>query len=126
MSSTKRRSLPKAPLATPNRLATASGPSAEAPSSAQSRRTFLQATAGAAAGVAVVAGGPKLAAAALHGGSNTSPLGEIVKPSGPPQAETVMAYVRDGALGEFTVLSGTRETTYRDPLLAQRLIDAGR
>jgi hypothetical protein len=37
-----------------------------------------------------------------------------------------MAYVRDAERGEVTVLSGTRETTYRDPALAQRLIDAGR
>ena len=37
-----------------------------------------------------------------------------------------MAYVRDASKGEITVLSGTRETTYRDPALAKRLIDAGR
>jgi len=28
--------------------------------------------------------------------------------------------------GEVTILSGTRETTYRDPALVQRMIDAGR
>jgi hypothetical protein len=37
-----------------------------------------------------------------------------------------MAYVRDAARGEVTVLSGTRETTYRDPALAKKLIDAAR
>jgi len=124
MSSTTRRSLLKASLVTPEGLAI--GATADAQTSARSRRSFLQATAGAAAGVAVVATGPRLAAAALHGGANTSPLGELVKPSGPPPAETVMAYVRDAARGEVTVLAGTRESTYRDPELSRRLIDAGR
>jgi hypothetical protein len=126
MSSTTRRSLLKTPLVTPDRLATAAGPSADASASARSRRSFLQATAGAAAGVAVVATGPKIAAAALHGGTTAAPLGEITKASGPPPAETVMAYVRDAARGEVTVLSGTHETTYLDPELAKRLIAAGR
>ena len=70
--------------------------------------------------------GPRLAAAALSGTSNTRPIGVIAKPSGPPPRETVMAYVRDAARGEVTVLSGTRETTYRDPALAKRLLDAAR
>jgi len=38
----------------------------------------------------------------------------------------VMAYVRDAARGEVTVLSGTREVTYRDPELAARLLAAAR
>jgi hypothetical protein len=126
MSSTTRRSLLKASLVTPDRMAMAAGPTPDATAPAQSRRSFLAATAGAAAGVAVVTTGPKLAAAALHGQTNTSPLAEITKPSGPPPSETVMAYVRDATRGEVTVLSGTRETTYRDPELARRLIDAGR
>jgi hypothetical protein len=126
MSSTTRRSLFKAPLVVPAGAPLAGGPAAERPTLAQSRRTFLQASAGAAAGVAVVTTGPKLAAAALHGPSNTAPLSAITKPSGPPPPETVMAYVRDAARGEVTVLSGMRETTYRDPELAKRLIDAGR
>ena len=121
MSSTPRSSLFKAQRVVP------AGPAvAGRPTLAQSRRAFLQASAGAAAGVAVVTTGPKLAAAALHGPSNTVPLGAITKPSGPPPPETVMAYVRDAARGEVTVLSGMRETTYRDPELVKRLIDAGR
>jgi hypothetical protein len=122
MSSTNRRSL----FNPPKRLATAAGADAESTIPAQSRRAFLQASAGAAAGVAVISTGPKLAAAALHGPSNTAALGEITKPSGPPPRETVMAYVRDASRGEVTVLSGTRETTYRDPALVKRMIDAGR
>ena len=46
MSSTNRRSLLKAPLVTPDRLATAAGPTVDAPTLAQSRRSFLQASAG--------------------------------------------------------------------------------
>jgi hypothetical protein len=126
MSDATRRSFLKVKPVATQRLATASGPTADAPTSAQSRRAFLQATAAGAAGVAVVTTGPKLAGAVLHGTSNTTPLAQAVKPSSPPPSETVMAYVRDAERGEVTVLSGTRETTYRDPALAQRLIDAGR
>jgi hypothetical protein len=76
--------------------------------------------------MAVVTTGPKLAGAVLHGASNTTPPAPVVKPSSPPPAETAMAYVRNAERGEVTILSGTRETTYRDPALVQRLIDAGR
>jgi hypothetical protein len=69
---------------------------------------------------------PTLVLQGLHGSDNTTPLGVVTKPSGPPPGETVMAYVRDAAKGEVTVLSGTRETTYRDPYLTRRLIDAAR
>jgi len=34
--------------------------------------------------------------------------------------------VRSEAHGEVTVMSGTRETTYRDPALAKRLLDAAK
>jgi len=126
MSNATRRSFLKATLVTPDRLAITGGPTAATAKPALDRRSFLQASAGAAAGVAVIAGGPRLAAAALHGPSNTTPLGQITKPSGPPPAETVMAYIRDADRGEVTVLAGTRETTYLDPILTQRLIDAAR
>jgi hypothetical protein len=126
MSNVTRRSFLKAPMVTPDRLALAGNAPAAATKLALNRRTFLQSTAGAAAGVAVVVGGPKLAAAALNGGTNTAPPAVITKPSGPPPREPVMAYVRDAARGEVTVLSGTRETTYRDPALAKKLIDAAR
>jgi hypothetical protein len=132
MSNVNRRSFLKAPMVTPDRLALAGAtPDAgttAAPNrgTALNRRTFLQSTAGAAAGVAVVTGGPKLAVAALGGGTGTGPAAVITKPSGPAPREPVMAYVRDAARGEVTVLSGKRETTYRDPALAKRLIDAAR
>jgi hypothetical protein len=126
MSDATRRSFLKAKPVATQRLATASGPTVDAATPARSRRAFLQATAAGAAGVAVVTTGPKLAGAVLHGASNTTPLAQVIKPSSPPPSETVMAYVRDAERGEVTVLSGTRETTYRDPALAKRLIDAGR
>jgi len=34
----------------------------------------------------------------------------------------VVAIVRDARLGEVTLLSGTTEKTYRDPLLVKRLM----
>jgi len=67
-----------------------------------------------------------VASAALGGPTSTRTDAAIVKPSGPPPSETVMAYVRDAAKSEVTVLSGQRETTYRDPQLTQRLLDAAR
>jgi hypothetical protein len=126
MSNATRRSFLKGslvPLAQPP-IAAGAGAAGEGP--ALDRRSFLAASAGAAAGAAVIVGGPRLATAALHGSDNTVPLGVVIKPSGPAPAETVMAYVRDAAKGEVTVLSGTRETTYRDPALTRRLIDAAR
>jgi hypothetical protein len=127
MSKATRRSLLKGSLEPSRRPAPAGGPdAATAGSAALDRRSFLMASAGAAAGVAVVVGGPRLATAALHGADNTVPLGAAVKPSGPPPAETVMAYIRDAEKGEVTVLSGTSETTYRDPALTRRMLDAAR
>jgi len=125
MPNVTRRSFLKAPMVTPDRLALAGNAPAAAAKPALNRRTFLQSTAGAAAGVAVIVGGPKLAAAALNAGTNTAPA-VITKPSGPIPREPVMAYVRNAARGEVTVMSGMRETTYRDPALAKKLIDAAR
>jgi hypothetical protein len=81
------------------------------------RLSFIKASAGAAAGAAGV-GLP--AAAALSGGEK----GEVVKPSSATPREPVMAYVRDANRGEVTVMSGSSETTYRDPELAKRLLAA--
>ena len=38
--------------------------------------------------------------------------------------EAVVAYVRNAKRGEVTVMSGTREVTYRDPALVKRLLRA--
>jgi hypothetical protein len=124
MSNSTRRAFLKASTPAPERLALAGAGPGAAATPALIRRTFLQSSAGAAAGVAAVATGPKLAAAALAGPTNTQPIDVLAKPSGPPPRETVMAFVRDAARGEVTVMSGTRETTYRDPALAKRMLDA--
>ena len=92
------------------------------------RREFLQG-AGAAAGAAAILAGPKVASIALDAAAPSAagePKGVITKPSGPPPREPVTAYVRDAARGEVTVMSGKQETTYKDPALVKRLLDAGR
>jgi len=94
-----------------------------------SRRAFLQGTAGAAAGAAVVLATPKVAAIALDSpGSSVpaDPKAVVTKASGPAPAEPVTAYVRDAERGEVTVMSGKQETTYKDPVLVRRLLDAAR
>jgi hypothetical protein len=81
-----------------------------------SRRKLL-ASAGAATGTAAIAAAPAVASAAFE-------HGEVTDPSGPPPEEAVIAYVRDAKRGEVTVMSGTKETTYRDPALVKRLLRA--
>jgi hypothetical protein len=80
-----------------------------------SRRSFLK-TAGAAAGAAVIGVSP---AAAAH---EQAP--ELVTDPSPLPGEPLVAYVRDAARGEVSVLSGLHETTYRDPALVKRLLRA--
>ena len=89
-----------------------------------SRRAFLQSTAGAAAGAAVILATPKVAAIALDSTSSTNTLPKVTKPSGPMPHEPVTAYVRNAERGEVTVMSGKQETTYRDPVLVKRMLDA--
>lgn len=81
------------------------------------RLSFLKAGAAAAAGAAAI-GAP--VAAALSG----EKAGVATQPSSENPREPVMAYVRDERLGEVTVMSGTNETTYRDPALVKRLLSA--
>lgn len=89
------------------------------------RRVFLKGSAGVAGGVAVTLV-PSAAALAL-----AAPAGAAERPAaaidpvvtGVP-SEPVMAFVRDEAAGEVTVMSGTLERTYRDPVLVKRLLAA--
>jgi len=87
------------------------------------RRAFLRNSAGLTTG-AVIAATPFAAAAALDGPPAEAPLGVAVEPTTAAPREPVMAYVRDAASGEVTVLAGTAETTYRDPALVRRLLAA--
>jgi len=93
-----------------------------------SRRAFLEGTAGAAAGAAVILATPKVVSAidAASPGAGAAPKAVVTKPSGPAPHEPVSAYVRNAERNEVTVLSGTQETTYTDPVLVKRLLDAAR
>ena len=81
------------------------------------RLSFLKASAGAAAGAAVV-GVP--AAAVL---TDEKPR-VVSEPASRNPREPLVAYVRDAERGEVTVLSGTSETTYRDRALVKKLMAA--
>jgi|SRR5690242_6211496 len=82
------------------------------------RLSFLKSSAGVAAGAAMVAVPGAVAQAAEE------KAGVPVAASSPNPHEPVMAYVRDAARGEVTVMSGTHERTYRDRALAKRLMAA--
>jgi hypothetical protein len=106
--------------------AVSGGPDA-APEEGTSRRAFLEGTAGAAAGAAVILATPKVASVALDAAESRGaalPKAVVTKPSGPAPREPVTAYLRNAERGEVTVMSGKKETTYRDPVLAKRLLDA--
>jgi len=103
------------------------GEPAAAASDGASRREFLQGGAGAAAGAALILATPKVASIALDQpgrGVPTEPRAIVTKASGPVPAEPVAAYVHDAERNEVTVMSGKHETTYRDPALVKRLLDA--
>ena len=111
----------------PTGIAGMSGVSDAALDEGTSRRAFIQGTAGAAAGAAVILATPKVASIALDSpGSSVpaEPKAVVTKASGPAPHEPVTAYVRDAERGEVTVMSGKQETTYRDPVLVKRLLDA--
>ena len=118
---------PRVGLAAPALAAGAAGDAAA--DEGTSRRAFLQGTAGAAAGAAVILATPKVAAIALDSqGSSVRHRseGRCHQGLGAAPAEPVTAYVRDAARGEVTVMSGKQETTYKDPVLVKRLLDAAR
>jgi hypothetical protein len=92
-----------------------------------SRRAFIQGGAGAAAGAAMILGTPKVVTALEGAGAGSSvpePKGVVTDPSGTAPREPVTAFVRDADRGEVTVMFGKQETTYRDPVLVKRLLDA--
>lgn len=130
MGKLNRRSFLKNGVPAPNGMPVLSGMSAAAGlDQGTSRRAFLQGTAGAAAGAAVLVATPKVAAVALEGPGATVPVeprGVVTQASGRPPREPITAYVRDAERGEVTVLSGQQETTYTDRALVKRLLDAAR
>jgi hypothetical protein len=76
----------------------------------------------------MVVAAPKVVSAldTPSGGAAAEPKPVAIKPSGAAPREPVTAYVHSEARGEVTVMSGTRETTYRDPALVKRLLDAAK
>lgn len=88
------------------------------------RRGFLRTSAVAAGGVAATA--TPFAAMATSASAAALAPARPVHPSTAAPAEPIIAYLRDAASSEVTVMSGTFETTYRDPVLAKRLLDAAR
>lgn len=92
-----------------------------------SRRSFLQHSGGLAGAVAVSVVTPA-AVIALEGTANAADVPPTPVPhggTGLPE-EPVMAYVSNPDRDEVTVLSGTQETTFHDPVLARRLLKAAR
>ena len=81
-----------------------------------SRSSFLK-TAGLATGAALVGGVPVAGAA-----SEAAPV-LVVQPTATPK-DPIVAYVRDAAKGEVTIVSGLNETTFKDPALVKRLTKA--
>jgi hypothetical protein len=89
------------------------------------RRSFIHASAGAATGAVIAATPAALVLDGAGGRTGGEPAaGVVVEPSAPPPREAVVAYVRDAERGEVTVVSGTVETTYHDPVLVARLLAA--
>ena len=82
------------------------------------RLSFIKASAGAAAGVAAIS----VPGAAAR--SREEEAGVHTHPSSPPPREPVVAYVRNAERSEVTVVSGTKEKTYRDRALVRRLLAA--
>jgi hypothetical protein len=127
MAKLSRWSFLKARVGIPAIIAPASSVPGAAAEEGASRRAFLQGTAGAAAGAAVILATPKVASLALDApGARVpaEPKAVPMKPSGPAPYEPVTAYVRNAERGEVTVMSGKHETTYRDHVLVKRLLDA--
>lgn len=90
------------------------------------RRSFLQSSGGVAGGLAVVTVPSAALALATPAAAKDGRPAQRVDPHGDVPDEPVMAYVHHAARGEVTVVSGTTERTYRDPILAKRLLDAAR
>jgi hypothetical protein len=89
------------------------------------RRSFLRNSGGVATGLAVTIVPGAAVALAAPAAANAKP-GQQVDPTGDVPGEPVMAYVHNAKNSEVTVVSGTDERTYRDPVLAKRLLDAAR
>jgi len=86
------------------------------------RRSFLRSSGLVAGSVAATVITP----AAVVALEETASAAPVEGSGGPLPSDPVMAYVSDAKRSEVTVLSGLQETTYRDPVLARRLLKAAR
>ena len=117
-----RRSFLKPRAGVPSAIPALSGVSEATAAEGTNRRAFLQGTAGAAAGAAVILATPKVASIALDGAGSSvpaEPKAVVTKPSGPAPHEPVTAFVRNAERGEVTVRIRQQETTYKDPVLVE-------
>lgn len=91
------------------------------------RRGFLQNSGGVVGALTVGAMAPA-AALALEGTAAAAPAPAVSVPARSEALpdEPVMAYVSNSERSEVTVLSGTQETTFYDPVLTRRLLQASR
>ena len=85
-----------------------------------SRRSLIASSAGLATTAAVTAVTPPAVALARA----DAPATPIRPPATPVPSHPVIAYVHDAGRGEVTVVSGTTERTYHDPILVRRLLAA--
>jgi hypothetical protein len=98
-------------------------------SDATSRRAFLAGGGAAVGTAAVVLATPRVVALAGEAPGSSVPVEpapRAVKQTGAAPREPVTAYVRNAETGEVTVMAGQQETTYTDPVLVKRLLDAAR
>ena len=82
-----------------------------------SRASFLK-SAGIATGAVMVGG----VTGAANAAAESAP--EIVISPSPLPREVIVAYVRDAAKGEVTIVSGLHETTFKDHGLVKRITKA--
>ena len=80
------------------------------------RGGFLKKTAGGAVAIGALGALPGAVASAA-----VKPVRRTARARRPEAGEAFVAYVRDPAAGEITLLIGTREVTRHDPELVERL-----
>ncbi len=90
-----------------------------------SRRTFLQSSAAAAAGAAVI--GVPISSALAAGSTKSAPASAGTAGAVGSQASgPLVVWVSDATAGDLSILVGENEVTYHDPDLVARLARAAR
>jgi hypothetical protein len=91
-----------------------------------SRRTFLQSSAAAAAGAAVI--GVPISSALAAGSTKSAPASAAGTAGavGSQASGPLVVWVSDASAGDLSILVGENEVTYHDPDLVARLARAAR